>query len=143
MSNKSWQKIYILNTKYALTINVCIEGSYRHTGSIPADIIPVGNVVCWSLYYDVVYNLDGDLKIKVFFLYVINKEYCRYISYTKNLHLVWYLHLVCTEPTGTVCPRSSYPIYIVTYNMKWVLRLLGQTIFKIWKIIIYKSMANN
>ena len=33
------------------------------TDSIPADKIPVGNFVYASLRYDVVYNLDGALKM--------------------------------------------------------------------------------
>ena len=37
-------------------------------------------------------------------------------------------YLFCDEYYRTVCPRSSWPFYIVAYYMKWVTILLGHTV---------------
>ena len=79
------------------------------TGSIPADNIPVENVACGSLRYDVLCIVNTALKIKI-------TMFCSHTVKKECYHLITILYFVralqtkfpsgilhmCIEPTGMI-----------------------------------------
>jgi len=65
------RKIKWFNTRIELNPEFWVLCRIIPKGSLPADNIPVGNVVCGSLRYDMVYNLDRALIIRILFFYHI------------------------------------------------------------------------